>query len=156
MSALLFTLIFPLTYFEIAEKHGESQGVETALILAVIQAESGGRADAESHKGAMGLMQLLPSTAEWLSEREGISYHESLLFDPDFNVMLGARYLAYLSERFDGEYILSAYNAGEGITRSWLENGGAILYAETREYVFKVKLFLRCYRLRLKLRNILW
>lgn len=103
--------------------------VSPALVLAVIGIESAGRADAVSHKGAQGLMQLIPATAE----RFGVADAT----DPDQNIRGGVAYLDWLMKEFDGDplMVLAAYNAGEGAVA---RNGGVPPFAETRAYVPKV------------------
>ncbi len=128
--------------------------VSSNLIRAVIYAESGFSVTAVSRAGAVGLMQLLPSTALWLAEREGITLSEGALFDAKINVLLGAAYLKYLTERFsDLKTVLAAYNAGEGTVRGWLqekrwsEDGKTLKevpFSETERYIRRVfKTFLK-------------
>jgi soluble lytic murein transglycosylase-like protein len=103
--------------------------VSPALVLAVIGIESAGRKDAVSHAGAVGLMQLIPATAE----RFGVTDSG----DPAQNIRGGVAYLDWLMDEFDNDalMVLAAYNAGEGAVR---RNGGVPPYAETRDYVPKV------------------
>jgi hypothetical protein len=105
------------------------RGVSPALALAVIAVESAGRADAVSHAGAGGLMQLMPATAE----RFGVSDR----MDPRANVRGGVAYLDWLLDHFDRDVLLAlaGYNAGEGAVA---EHGGVPPYRETRDYVPKV------------------
>jgi soluble lytic murein transglycosylase-like protein len=111
--------------------------IDSALLMAVIDVESGGNPQAVSPKGATGLMQLMPGTGE----RHGASN----LFDPRQNIAAGARYLRELTRQF-GELplALAAYNAGEGAVQKY---GGQIPpYAETMSYVPKVIARYRWYR----------
>ncbi|MDP2083793.1 MAG: lytic transglycosylase domain-containing protein [Gemmobacter sp.] len=103
--------------------------VSPALVLAVMGIESGGRADAVSSAGAVGLMQLIPATAE----RFGVTDSK----DPVQNLRGGIAYLNWLMKEFDGDplMVLAAYNAGEGAVK---RNGGVPPFAETRAYVPKV------------------
>lgn len=104
-------------------------GVDSALLMAVIDVESGGNPQAVSPKGATGLMQLMPDTGA----RQGASN----LFDPRQNIAAGARYLRQLMQQFgDLQLALAAYNAGEGAVQKY---GGQIPpYAETLNYVPRV------------------
>lgn len=103
--------------------------VSPALVLAVMGVESAGNAKAVSSAGAVGLMQLIPATAE----RFGVTDST----DPAQNIKGGVAYLDWLLDEFDNDpvMVLAAYNAGEGAVR---ENGGVPPYAETRDYVPKV------------------
>jgi soluble lytic murein transglycosylase-like protein len=116
-------------------------GHEADLLRAMIRVESNFKVDAVSHKGAIGLMQVMPNTARSL----GVEAPERSLFDPHTNVMAGARYLRLLFDRFAGqpELAIAAYNAGEGAV---IRYGGIPPYAETRTYVRRVKAQYRAYR----------
>lgn len=111
--------------------------VDDALIRAIIHAESAYQADALSPRGAQGLMQLMPATQHELQVAD--------VFDPLNNIEGGTRYLAGLLEQFgqDVELATAAYNAGPGAVR---KHGGVPPYAETREYVRRVKILYRRYR----------
>lgn len=121
------------------EDAAQNHAVDPALVTAVSAAESGFRPDAVSPKGAVGLMQLMPATAE----RYGVvapNRHEAtkLLKDPRLNAQVGTRYLADLMRMFNGdlELVLAAYNAGEGAV---MKHGRRIPpYPETQQYVVKV------------------
>ena len=124
------------TLQEIASAHGldilratVGTDVSPALVLALISVESAGQAQAESHAGAVGLMQLMPATAE----RFGVTDRT----DPADNIKGGVGYLAWLMKHFDNDpvLVLAGYNAGEGSVR---DNSGVPPYAETRGYVPKV------------------
>jgi hypothetical protein len=88
--------------------------LDPALVLAVIQVESGGYYHAISHVGAMGLMQLLPATAKEMADSLGLEWHgPESLFDPVMNVQLGTAYIKHLADRFgDVSTALAAYNWG--------------------------------------------
>lgn len=113
------------------EKAAAATGVEPELLLAVIVKESSGRADAVSDKGARGLMQLMPATAAEM----GVSDPH----DPEQNILGGARYLAWLRERFgdDLPLVLAGYNAGPGN----VERAGRTVppFRETENYVRRVE-----------------
>ena len=103
--------------------------VSPALVLAVMGIESAGKSDAVSSAGAVGLMQLIPATAE----RFGVTDST----DPGQNIKGGVAYLDWLMKEFDNDplMVLAAYNAGEGAVKA---NQGVPPYAETRDYVPKV------------------
>ena len=89
--------------------------LDPALVLSVIYAESSFRTRAVSGAGAVGLMQLMPSTAQFIAHRHGLKFRGRLsLMDPFQNLNFGVRYLAYLRDRYDGEipHMLAAYNLG--------------------------------------------
>jgi len=110
--------------------------VEESLIRAIIHAESAYQSDAQSPKGAQGLMQLMPATQAELDV--------SNPFDPEDNIHGGARYLSQLLTEFGGDYELAAaaYNAGPTAV---LKYGGIPPYDETQEYVRRVKILYRRY-----------
>jgi hypothetical protein len=103
--------------------------IPEALALAVARSESSLRAHVISSTGAMGVMQLMPSTAEWLGVQDA--------FDPEDNCDGGARYLAWLSKRYGGQRarLVAAYNAGPGNVP---RNGAFATGPETRAYVARV------------------
>lgn len=122
-----------------------------ALVAQVIAHESGGQTAAVSHKGARGLMQLMPGTAREMAERLNLPYSEQrLTTDPAYNKRLGTTYLSSLIERYDGvtALALAAYNAGPGRVDDWLKVNGdprqgqiteqqwveRIPFKETRQY----------------------
>ncbi|MBQ3234839.1 MAG: lytic transglycosylase domain-containing protein [Clostridia bacterium] len=122
------------------EKVCLERGVEPELVLAVARTESSFDERALSKKGAVGLMQLMPSTAKFIAKREGI-YDEFDLYDSQTNLYLGICYLDYLFEKYEDEtLVLCCYNAGEGTVSKWTES--EVLnppYKETKEYIKKVK-----------------
>lgn len=104
------------------------------LVAAVAHTESKFVPTARSHAGAVGLMQLVPRTGRWLGAKN--------LTDPVQNVQAGAKYLRYLTDRFDGntQKAIAAYNAGEGNVRRF---GGIPPFRETRNYVSRVQNYQR-------------
>lgn len=118
------------------QKAAEKTGVDYDLIKAVIAVESGFDAEAVSPKGAVGLMQLMPATAE----RFGVAANKNRsmqqqLSDPAVNIPAGARYLSYLMNLFPGrlDLVLAAYNAGEGAVNKYGKSVPP--YKETLNYV---------------------
>jgi len=103
--------------------------VDPNLVRAVVKVESNFNSNAVSHKGAIGLMQLMPQTARELKVKNP--------FDPDQNVDVGVRHLKYLLESYNGDVnlTLAAYNAGEGAVR---RSAGVPHYSETQDYVRRI------------------
>ncbi len=102
----------------------EENGLSPAYVAAVVMAESSYRTDAVSSANAQGLMQLLPSTAEWIAGKFDETYSDGVLFDPQTNLRYGCWYLGWLSRRYDGDMrcASSAYHAGQGTVDGWLQN----------------------------------
>ncbi|WP_077264642.1 lytic transglycosylase domain-containing protein [Klebsiella sp. RIT-PI-d] len=112
--------------------------VDPGLVAAIISAESGYNPNAMSSKGALGLMQLMPSTASELARREKIVIDNKKLFDPEINITLGVRYLSELNSRYNNnmELVLAAYHAGIGnVTRY---NNKIPEFESTQRYVKNV------------------
>jgi len=131
--------VYPLRYEEVIREASEENGLEPAFVAGVVYTESRFRPDAESHREAYGLMQLLPQTAQFIGRRSGIKGDYR---DPEVNLRLGAWYLGYLEGRYRGDerLMLAAYNSGEGTVDGWLSREGFdvakdIPFDETREYV---------------------
>ena len=138
--------------------------VEAALIYAVSRQESGFHTEARSSAGALGLMQLIPSTAQKVARDLSLSYSTSrLTSDPAYNAILGAAHLAELIEDYNGSYVLTfaGYNAGPAQTSRWLSRFGdprtnrnidmidwveMISFGETRSYIQKLLENLQVYR----------
>lgn len=114
-------------FAEIIDAVSVRHGVNPALVYALIEVESAYRPAARSPKGAMGLMQLMPATAQ--------QYAVTDPFDPTANIEAGTRHLRSLLDRYDIDAALAAYNAGEGPVRKF---GGVPPYPETRRYVAKI------------------
>lgn len=144
---------FPLAGQDGLVPQAQQAGIDPSWAYAILRAESAWMADARSGADARGLMQLLPSTAELVAKRNGITWTGGdSLYDPITNVILGTRYLAQVAARFNGApWIASAaYNAGPGKVSQWLSARGSlptdifiatIPYKETREYVARVMSF---------------
>jgi soluble lytic murein transglycosylase-like protein len=119
------------TYDGIIRQHSEANGLDPRLVKAVMLAESNGNPKAVSHKGARGLMQIMPDTGDSLDLRDP--------FDPEENIQAGTRYLKLLHELFNGnlELVLAAYNAGP--QRVVQHNMAIPPFNETINYVKRVK-----------------
>lgn len=134
-------------YSPLIETDARANALDPALVKAVIAAESGFDPHAVSDKGAVGLMQVLPETAE----RYGVTADrqrsvDEKLRDPAINVRVGTRYLRDLLARFDGDLslALAAYNAGEGAVASHADRIPP--FDETRSYVTRVRQLYAIYR----------
>jgi len=115
-------------YGEIITAMAETHGVDPLLVRALIQVESGDQPRARSNKGAMGLMQLMPSTARLYNVRNP--------YDPKANIAAGVRHLKSLLDQFRTvDLALAAYNAGEGAVKKF---NGIPPYRETRDYVSRI------------------
>jgi soluble lytic murein transglycosylase len=144
LDAGLWSLAYPLAHWEVVERFARERGLDPLLVLAVVREESRFDPEAVSPAGAVGLMQLLPSTARGLDP----SVAPQDLVDPQTSVRLGTAYLAGRLRDFGGDVVMAlvAYNAGPGAARRFLGLRGdsvdefieRIPYAETRAYVKRV------------------
>jgi soluble lytic murein transglycosylase len=132
---------YPLRYSEYVRVHAREHGLDPALMAAVIYQESKFRSDATSSSGAIGLMQLTPSTAHGIALRTGgHAFRTDDLYDPEINIRYGAWYLHNLFAKYHSErLVLAAYNAGQGNVDRWLAHHEAIQFPETRAYVKRVE-----------------
>ncbi len=121
---------------EFIQAAAERFGVQFSLIKAIIRAESGFNPRAVSHKGAMGLMQIMPENLR--------AFNLNNPFDPEENIMAGARYIAQLLDRFEGKVplALAAYNAGPSKVEAYRDIPPI---QETEEYVKRVMKFYYAY-----------
>ena len=142
---------YPRDYAEYVEVYAEAYGVPEGLVYAVIRTESSFDSGAVSPVGAVGHMQLMPSTFEWLTDDKLFEHLESgMLYDPETNIKYGTYCLSFLYDRYgDWELALAAYNGGLGNVDKWLEDdryadadgeGGLkrIPFKETRQFVARV------------------
>jgi len=141
-------LRYPLDYQAIVRGHSRNYQLDPALLAAVIYQESKFRAHARSSSGAVGLMQLLPSTAEGIAVHTGgTKFRVSDLDDPEINVRYGSWYLRHLLDKYgDERTALAAYNAGQENVDHWRAEGKGIEFAETRHYVKRVEHLKTLYR----------
>ena len=154
-------LRFPLLYQEKVLSHSEQANINPAWAYGVIRRESAFAPDALSSKGAVGLMQLLPSTAKSISRSLPRKYRSKpKLTHADTNLALGTHYLHKMLERFSGQTVLAtaAYNAGAARIMGWLPTDSTldaerwietIPFKETRDYVTSVLAFTIIYADRL-------
>ena len=123
------TSSFSSTLNSIFEAAGQKYNLSPDLLKAVAKVESGFNADTTSRVGAMGIMQLMPSTAQYLGVTDA--------YDPEQNIMGGARYLREMLDKFNGDLTLAlaAYNAGPGAI---INNGNMPLESQLNGYISKV------------------
>jgi Soluble lytic murein transglycosylase and related regulatory proteins (some contain LysM/invasin domains) len=140
--------LHPTEYSDVVGINADKFGVPRSVIFAVINTESSFNPKAVSSAGAMGLMQLMPETFEWLLSKSGEELSTDALYTPEINIRYGTMLLAALYAEFgrwDTAY--AAYNAGLNRVRLWLSNpdfsqDGALTeipFAETERYVKKVE-----------------
>lgn len=152
-AVLFFYVMLPKKYERVIQEFSQEFGVDGDLVFAVVRTESNFRADAVSRRGAVGLMQIMPSTAEFICQTLGEKLDLNV---PEDNLRMGIWYISYLEKKFDHtDAVLAAYNAGEGTVLGWIRNGYAgekgeltdIPYQETKIYVRKVNFFYNCYKM---------
>jgi soluble lytic murein transglycosylase len=141
-------LWYPLKYASIVRGHAAHYELNPALLAAVIEQESKFDANARSSAGAVGLMQLQPTTAKGIALRTGGSgFVLSDLDDPEINVRYGAWYLHHLLQKYGDERLaLAAYNAGQQNVDRWRAAGEDVQFPETRAYVDRVERLKGIYR----------
>ena len=147
--------IYPDYYLSIIKDLSSKNSIDPYLVLAIIKAESAFELDIMSPVGAVGLMQLMPSTAAWIIETgmnrvvDFADWNESLLMKPEINLELGITYLRYLFDYFKQKICpaIAAYNAGPGRLNEWMKGGNqsnpdsfieTIPFLETKNYIKKV------------------
>ena len=140
-------ILYPLVYPDLIGSAGARWAVGTGWILSLIRQESAFDVDAISNQGAIGLLQILPSTAEWMGTKYQIP-DWSQLSNPRVNIRIGTAFLSWLTERFDGEVLpaIAAYNAGhKNVERWWVSSDDDLAewvedipYTETRLFVKRV------------------
>ncbi len=145
---LVYLYFIPKKYDDIIDKYSTEYNVDRSLVKAVIFKESRFKETAVSSKGAIGLMQLMPSTALWLMNKLKIEDYK--IESADNNIRLGTYYLSYLMNLMDSdeEHALLAYNAGPENAKRWVNSEGYskedmdnyVDFNETRKYVREIKL----------------
>ena len=143
-------ITLPLRHEDVIRQQAADKGLDPSLIAGVIYVESRFR-DQTSVAGAKGLMQILPSTADYIARKSGgTAFEQGDLASPQINIAYGSWYLRYLLEHYHGNELLAlaAYNAGEGKVDEWFRDASArgedfeaathIPFPETRNYVGSV------------------
>ena len=140
---------YPLEYEQLVRSNARNHDLDPALVAAVIYAESRFDPNARSDAGAIGLMQLLPDTAEFIARKTGgKDFVVADLRDPEINVRYGTWLLGYLRDRYDGDLTatLAAYHAGPGNVDEWRRTGAGIAFPATASYVREVERMRDVYR----------
>ncbi|MGB9867633.1 MAG: lytic transglycosylase domain-containing protein [Bacillota bacterium] len=153
--ACVVKLVCPLAYLDVIAEVCDRLELDFYLIAALIRVESSFKPDAVSQVGACGLMQLMPETAKYVAQANGLEFLPEKLFEPKYNVELGCMYMKELILRYrsDERSALAAYNAGPQVVDRWLAgrkaylDTGEIEFSETREFVRKVQIYRRLYAL---------
>lgn len=158
--SVIIKINYPEKYEEYIEKYSKEYGVESELIFAIIKAESNFKQNAISNKEAIGLMQLLESTALEVAENINKEITKEDILNPEVNIELGTKYISTLINKYENiELALAAYNAGIGNVDRWIEEGTIkadgtdienVPYKETNNYIRKV---IRNYNIYSKIRN---
>lgn len=141
-------LWYPLRYATNVRVYASQDHLDPALLAAVIESESKFKPDARSKAGAVGLMQLTPTTAKGIAQYTGGSrFRVSDLTNPDINIRYGAWYLGHLLNKYGDERLaLAAYNAGQENVDRWRQEHVGIQFDETRNYISKVERLKKIYR----------
>ena len=145
-----YELAYPKLFEEIVIDASEKYNLEPALIWAVIREESHFRHDAVSRAGAIGLMQIMPSTGKDIASRLGLTITDNDLLNPGINIRFGTFYINSMLNMFNADIdkAMAAYNGGPGNVKKWLNSSfvtsdedfpTAITFLETQEYITKVR-----------------
>ncbi len=143
--------VYPIGYKEEIRKQSESYRIDPFLVASIIRVETNFRPSKESRVGALGIMQLMPDTADWAIKQGKLpqATRDRIKHEPETNILIGTWYLRNLSDQFGDNSlaVVAAYNAGPGNVKKWLESGlwdgtlenvRNIPIGETRHYVQRV------------------
>lgn len=143
-------LVYMWDYQQDIVTYSQKNKIDPFLVAAIVKNESGFNHNAVSNVGAIGLMQIMPETGEWIAKQMGLpNYTKESLYETQMNIRMGCWYVAELDAEFKHNLalIMIAYNAGRGQTKTWMQENGwdynfndpsKIPYPDTREYVQKV------------------
>ena len=147
-------ILYPKKFEAIVERYATLYDLPPHLVYSVIKAESGFDPDAISRVGAVGLMQIMPSTFLWLTDLTGEDIHPDRLTDPEVNIRYGCYFLRYLLDVYEDQTLaLAAYNAGMGNVKKWLASPEyskdgkltKIPFEETKNYINRVTRYKETY-----------
>ncbi len=152
-------MMYPISFVEEIQSGASDYEVDPYLIAAIIRVESNFHTGKVSKKGAAGVMQLMPDTAEWIIEMAKLEAltAEGVTSDTKLSIQAGSWYIHSLHQQFKGNSVaaVAAYNAGPGKVSKWLQNGtwdgtlknlSSIPYGETRHYVQRVDYYYNKYK----------
>ena len=153
----ILKVLFVMKYQTEIVKFSQSHNLDPSMVGAMIFVESRFNPEVVSHKGAMGLMQIMPSTGQWVAaELREADFSPDALLDPIQNLKVGIWYLAYLKRLYQGnDYLaLASYNAGHGNVSQWIHDGiwdgdavkiEQIPFPETKKYLIKILFYKKIY-----------
>ncbi|MGZ7445172.1 lytic transglycosylase domain-containing protein [Paenibacillus sp. TH7-28] len=152
------SLFYPIYYKEEIRSHAKNNGIDPFIVAAIIKVETNYKTGAQSKKGALGIMQIMPDTANWVITKAGLpdTSLDQVQNEIGTNIEIGTWYLKSLSEQFDGNEIamIAAYNAGPTNVKNWIKSGKwdgrletskNIPFGETRHYVQRVTHYYKQY-----------
>ncbi len=143
-----YAYYYPMKFKDEIIENSVEYRLDGAVIASVANIESNFKEDAISKKGAIGIMQLMPSTAEWIAGQMKEEFNVEKLKIGEYNLKLGSFYLSYLINYFgDRDLGICAYNAGQGNVSAWLKDEryshdgklNKIPFKETENYLIKFK-----------------
>jgi len=141
-------LRYPLEYKDLIRNASKTYNIDPYLLTAIIYEESKFNPSSESKPGAIGLMQIMPGTGQWIAEKQKRRFKVDDLYGPAVNIDMGSWYFNYLREKYQDERLaLAAYNSGHANVDKWLKDDrhttvdsviANIPYIETRQFVQRV------------------
>jgi len=143
-------VLFPLRYKDLIVYNCNKYNLKYEFVSSLIYCESKFKKNAKSKQGAIGLMQIMPLTAQSFYDA-GSVFSPELLYDAEVNISIGSKYLNYLFDKYeDIVTVLACYNAGEKVVNLWKGNKKTlsiydIKYVETKNYVEKVLKYQKVY-----------
>ncbi|MDD3086380.1 MAG: lytic transglycosylase domain-containing protein [Patescibacteria group bacterium] len=142
--------VFPLEYEDTIKKWCKEYNEDPFLVAGIIMQESGFNPQAKSYAGAMGIMQIMPTTGMSIAKGVGITnFSTDMLYNPEIAIQMGTWHIHVLKEKYGGSVpaALAAYNAGTGNADKWIRMGilNDLPYGETRKYVANVQEYMQVY-----------
>ena len=146
---IIMKKLYPLKYSEYVEKYAKEYNIDKYMVYAIIKAESNFNENAKSSSNAIGLMQIMETTAIETANKMELEVTEEDLFKPELNINIGLKYFTYLLNQYNNNYPLAiiAYNAGIGNVDMWIKEGiikedgtdiENVPFKETNNYVRKI------------------